>query len=125
MATELEYKRKATHQIVGHGIDVCGNFLPPPFESHDVSLTSQDTFHTDIPRHSLELIAETVESVHHVVDGIFEDEYFATGLDVNLTAHIAVRNSLRDAGDTADLWEISRLSHKRHGGTIGPHGKHT
>lgn len=93
----------SSYQVVCHGVDVSSDLLPSAFETSHIGLAAKYAFDADISCDPLYLIAEAVESIHHVVDGILEDEYFTSGFDIDLSAHVSVGDGLRNAGDTADL----------------------
>lgn len=104
-----------THQVVGHRVNIRRDLLPSAFETCNICLSTKYSFYTDISCYSLDLVAEAVQSVHHVVDGIFENKYFTPSLNVDLSAHIAVRNGLRNTGDTTDLCQVSKNRWKTNG----------
>lgn len=101
------FQTVTTYQVVCHGVDVSGDFLPSALETSHICLTAKYAFDSDVSGDTLHLIAEAVKSVHHVIDGILENEYLPPGFDVDLPAHVAVGNGLCDTGDTAHLSELA------------------
>ena len=88
--------RKCTYQVAGHCVNVCCNLFPAPLETLNVCLSTHLAVDTDILGHSLDFIAETRQSVNHVVDGLLEHKDLALCLDFDLLCHITVGNGLRD-----------------------------
>lgn len=97
-----------THQVISHRVHVRRDLLPSTLQTCNVCLAPKNTIDSDVPSYSLHLITEAVKSVYHVVDGILEDEYLSSGLNVDFSTHITVCDSLSDAGNTSDLLGVSR-----------------
>src|SRR3569833_1429748 len=96
-------KTKKTYEIVCHSVDISCDFLPSPFEASDIGLAAHDAVDTYVLGDSLHIVAEYRQPVNHVVVGLLEDEYLSLGFDVDLLAHISVRDGLGDSRDGSDL----------------------
>ena len=66
-----------TGQIAGHQVHTVGQIFPGSGHAFHVSLTAEFSFRTDFARHARHFRSESVELVHHRVDGVFEFENLA------------------------------------------------
>src|SRR6202034_4109235 len=90
-------------EIAGHGVDVVGQVLPGAGDAGNLRLATKLAFGADLARHARHFAGETVELVHHRVDGVLELEDLALHVHGDLARKIAARHRGRDLGDVAHL----------------------
>src|SRR5262249_18803113 len=71
-----------------HAIDVVGEVLPSAGDSRDISLASKLAFSPDFTRHASHFGREPVKLVDHRVDGVFQFQNFAFGINGNFLREI-------------------------------------
>src|SRR5207248_2981501 len=59
-------------KIAGHRVDRLGQIAPRPRDAPDLCLPAQLAFRTHFARHARYFRRESVELIHHRVDGVFE-----------------------------------------------------
>jgi hypothetical protein len=68
-------------QVGGHHVDVVSQILPGAGDSGHLGLPAQLAFRTHFARYASYLGSESVELIHHRVDGVLEFEDFAFHID--------------------------------------------
>ncbi len=98
-------------EIGGHDVHVVGEIFPDAGHAGDLRLAAQFAFGTDFARDTRHFGRESVQLVHHGIDGIFEFENFTFYVHRDLAREVATRHGSGDFSHIADL-----------GGQIGAHG---
>src|SRR6202000_2433440 len=86
-----------------HRVDAVGEVLPGAGDAAHLGLAAELAFGADLARHARHFAGESVELVHHGVDGVLELEDFALHVHGDLAAQVAARHRRGDLGDVADL----------------------
>ena len=96
-------------QVRGHEVDIVGQVFPGAGHFRHFRLTTELAFGADFARDARHLAGESVELVHHGVDGVLEFENFAFHIHRDLARKVAARHGGGDFGDVADLGgEVAR-----------------
>ena len=90
-------------EVGGHRIHRVGQVLPGAGDAAHHRLAAQFAFGADFARDARHFAGETVELVHHGVDGVFQLENFAAHVDGDLLRQVAVGDGGRHFGDVTDL----------------------
>ena len=90
-------------QVAGHEVDVVGQVFPGAGDARHLRLAAELAFGADFARDARHFRGETVELIHHRVDGVFEFENFAAHVDGDLARQVAARHRGRHLRDVADL----------------------
>ena len=92
-------------EIAGHEVDVIGKILPRAGDSGYLGLAAQLPFRADFASHARNFTRESVQLVHHGVDGVLQFEDFAFHVDRDLARQVSARNG---SGDLSDVSNLSR-----------------
>ena len=90
-------------QVGGHDVDGVGQVLPGAGDAGHLRLAAEQAFGADFARDARDFRGETVELVHHRIDGVFQLQNFALHVDRDLARQVAARHRGRHLGDVADL----------------------
>src|SRR5207237_1221745 len=90
-------------QVAGHGVDRFGQILPGTRHPLDLRLTSELSFRSDFARHARHFRCESVELVHHDVDGVLELHYSALLRYRDFRGKIALGDGRGHTCDVTDL----------------------
>ena len=90
-------------QVGCHRVDRVGQILPGACHSLELCLTTELAFGADFARHPGHFSGESVQLVHHGVDGVLELEDFAVHVHRDFFRQVAVRHRGRDFRDVAHL----------------------
>ncbi len=72
-------------RLRGHGVDVVGEVFPGPGHATNLRLPAELALGADLPRHPGHFGGETIELVHHGIDGVLELEHFALHIHGDLS----------------------------------------
>src|SRR5262249_53494565 len=90
-------------EIAAHGVDGVGQVLPCPCRARNDRLHAEPTLGADLTRDAGHFRGETIELIHHRVDGVLQSENFALHIDGDLAREISLRDSGCHLSDVADL----------------------
>ena len=90
-------------QVAGHGVDAVGQVLPCAGDARHRGLTAELAISSNLARDTRHLGGESIELVHHRVDGFLQLQDFATDVDGNLLRKVALGDRGGHLGDIADL----------------------
>src|SRR5439155_1325526 len=90
-------------QVRRHRVDAVGRALPRAGHARPMRLPSELAFGADFARDARYFRGETIELVHHRVDGVLELQDFAAHVDGDLARQVAARHGGRHLGDVAHL----------------------
>ena len=90
-------------QIRRHDIDRVGQILPGAGDARHLRLAAQAPFGADFARHARHLAGETVQLIHHGIDGVLELENFTLHIDGNLARQVAACHGRGHLGDVSHL----------------------
>src|SRR5216683_1505103 len=90
-------------QIGRQQVDVAGEILPRAGRAGNLCLSTQLAFGAHLARDAGHLAGESVQLIHHRVDGVLEFENFALHVDRDLARQVAARHRGGDFGDVTDL----------------------
>src|ERR1035438_5930467 len=86
-----------------------GQVLPDSADALHLGLTAELTFGTYFARHASHFRSETVELIHHGVDGVLQLQNLTPRVHGDLSREVAFGHRGSDAGDVAHLvGEIDR-----------------
>ncbi len=106
-------------QVRRHEVDVVGQVFPCAGDARNLRLTAELAFGAHFARHAGDLRGESVQLVHHRIDGVFQLEDLAAHVDRDLARKIAARDRSRDLRDVAHL--IGQVAaHRVHRSPSGP-----
>jgi len=90
-------------EVGGHGIDVVGQVLPRAGHAGHGGLPTEFAFGTDFASHARHFGGESVQLVHHDVDGVFEFENFTFDVHRDFAGEVATGDGSRHLRDVTDL----------------------
>ena len=90
-------------QVAGHEVDVVGEIFPGSGDAGHLRLATKFAVGADFAGHAGDFAGESVELVHHRVDGVLQFENFAFHVDRDLAGQVAASNGRRDFGDVSHL----------------------
>src|ERR1044072_4725501 len=90
-------------EVRRHRVDAVGEILPGAGDAAHHRLAAELAFSADLARDARHFAGETVELVHHRVDGVFQLQDFARHVDGDLLRQVAVGDRGRHLGDVAHL----------------------
>src|SRR5262249_34369600 len=86
-----------------HEVDRVGEVLPRAGDSGNLRLAAEFAVGADLAGDSGHLGGETVQLVHHRVQGVFEEQDLAADIDRNLPRQVAAGDGRRHLRAVADL----------------------
>ena len=90
-------------EVQTHAVYVVCELFPHTLHARHISLATQSTLRADFTRYTRYFVREMPQLVHHDVDGDFELENLAVGLNLDLFRQITSCNSLGDQRHAAHL----------------------
>src|SRR5262249_33070192 len=92
-----------TGEVRGHQVDVIPKVLPRAGDTPDFGLATEFAFGANFAGDARDFGRETVELVHHRIDGVFQFEDLTANIDRNFAGKVALGDSGGHVRDIADL----------------------
>src|SRR5206468_1780209 len=90
-------------KVSGHQVYVVGQILPCTGDTAHIRLTAEFSVGTDFASHARHFARESIQLVHHDVNGVLQLQNLTAHVYRDLTAQIASRHRRRDFRDVSHL----------------------